>query len=194
MTRSIRTALAALLFAALPSVTVAADPLPENVFAALPGDDIQDIVFLGDAHPLFVRLHIRVAGDGFRSVWAGFAGRLHRYLDGDGDGVLTLQEAQRGNWQQLLTIGLARRAEGPAVSQTRPALDSNPKDGTVSTAEMATYLRSTLGFGEFGVQPGAPRRAGRRRLLPTSTSTMTARSPPPSLPWAPPTPAWPGST
>ena len=134
----------------------AGDELPENVFVTVPGDAIQDVLFLADARPLFVRLHIRVGGDGFRTVWADFAGRLHRFLDGDGDGVLTLKEAQRGNWQQLLQGSLGNRLAATAPAATTAALDSHPRDGTVSIDELARYLRSTLGYGEFGMQPGQP--------------------------------------
>ena len=38
------------------------------------GRRVQDVIFLADARPLFVRFHIRVGGDGFRTAWADFAG------------------------------------------------------------------------------------------------------------------------
>ena len=132
------------------------EELPENVFAPGSGDAIQDVLFLAETRPIFVRFHIHVGADGFRTVWTGFAGRLHRFLDADGDGVLTLKEAQRGNWQQLIQAGLAARlgAQAPALNST--LLDSQPRDDTVSTDELAHYLRLSLGYGEFGLQPGLP--------------------------------------
>jgi Ca2+-binding EF-hand superfamily protein len=148
------------VIAVLPASTAtlaSADELPENVFATAPGDAIQDVLFLADSRPLFVRFHIRVGVDGFRTVWADFAGRLHRFLDGDGNGVLTLKEAQRGNWQQLLAVGpLANRPGAPVSAGTLAAIDANPRNGAVSIAELKHYLKSNLGYSEFGIRPGLP--------------------------------------
>jgi Ca2+-binding EF-hand superfamily protein len=128
----------------------------EDVFAPVGGDDLQDVLFLGDERPLFVRFHIKLGDTGFRTAWSDFIGRLHRYLDGDGDGVVTVQEAQRGNWPQMVQgIGVAVPAPGgggPAMG----SLDANPKDGQVSLAELTRYVRTNMGYDEIGVQQGPP--------------------------------------
>ncbi len=143
----------AVVLPATPAAADLGDELPANVFAAAPGDEILDVLFFADTRPLFVRFHIRVDGDGFRTVWSDFTGRLHRYLDSDGDGVVTLKEAQQRQLRTaVLPVSLAAPSRGAGPSAA--ALDSDPKDGTISIAELATYLRSTLSFGEFAIQPG----------------------------------------
>jgi Ca2+-binding EF-hand superfamily protein len=157
MSVSARIALVALVIAAcvasLDQKTRGAD-LPENVFAVVPGDDVQDVVFLADTRPLFLRLHIRVGGVGFRTAWLDFIGRLHRYLDGDGDGVVTVQEGLRGNWQQMIqALPQFVRADGGAGARAT-LLDSDPMDGQVSVAELARYVRTTIRYDALGIQPG----------------------------------------
>jgi Ca2+-binding EF-hand superfamily protein len=127
--------------------------LPEDVFAPMPGDDLQDLLFLADDRPLFLRLHIRVGDTGFRSMWNDFIGRLYRYLDGDNDGVLTVAEAQRGNWQQMvqgIRVGTLAGVTGARAT----LFDSDPKDGKVSLVELARYVRGTMSYDELGIQPG----------------------------------------
>jgi Ca2+-binding EF-hand superfamily protein len=143
--------------ALLPAAAVALE-LPAHVFAPAPEEEIQDVLYFADLRPAFIRFHIRIAGDGFRTAWADFTGRLHRFLDSNEDGVLTPQEAQRGNWQQILLAGpLVARQFNPPMGNTSPAsLDVNPKDGKISVEELEGYLRSTLRFGEFGAQAGLP--------------------------------------
>jgi Ca2+-binding EF-hand superfamily protein len=161
MKAHLRLAFATLLLATLaPSVAPTARGFEpdEDVFAPLAGDDLQDVLFLGDERPLFVRLHIKLGGAGFRTVWSEFVGRLHRFLDGDGDGVVTIQEAQRGNWQQMVQsvpVGLVitpAGSRGPAPA----LLDADPKDGQVSLAELTRYIRTNMGYEEIGVQQGPP--------------------------------------
>ena len=91
----------------------------------------------------------------FRAAWADFAGRLHRFLDSDGDGVLTLPEAQRGNWQQSLLDPINRR---PSGRRSRASPRSTPPRGTARCrGRRARGLSPVLlGFGEFGLQPGPP--------------------------------------
>jgi Ca2+-binding EF-hand superfamily protein len=130
----------------------------EDVFAPLAGDDLQDVLFLGDERPLFVRLHIKLGDKGFHTAWSDFIGRLHRFLDGDGDGVVTVQEAQRGNWPQMVQGTLAGLAPAPPGSggPAMGSLDTDPKDGQVSLAELMRYIRTTLRYDEVGVQQGPP--------------------------------------
>jgi hypothetical protein len=149
--------LAALLTASA-SASAGAD-LPSRVFAATTDDEIQDLVFFGESKPMFLRLRVRIGDEPFRLTWAEFVQRLYRFLDGDQDGTLTLQEAQRGSWSQLLrnpfsgNQPLERRIFSRLGTVT---MDSAPKDGKVSIDELSRHLRESLSFGEFGVQNGAP--------------------------------------
>ena len=70
-----------------------------------------------------------------------------RYLDRDGDGTLTKEEADRGSLPVMV-----RAATGGAAALPRADLDTNPKDGKVSLEELADVLRPALG--PFRVQVG----------------------------------------
>ena len=88
-------AIAAGLVAMLLSLTSEAQDLPEYVFAVSPDEEIQDLLFLGDARPVLIRLHIRVDGEGHRGRWHEFVRRLHAEADADGDGVVDRPEANK---------------------------------------------------------------------------------------------------
>jgi Ca2+-binding EF-hand superfamily protein len=151
--------LAALALVAALAIPAAADELPAQVFASAAEDEIQDVVFFGDAHPTFLRLRVRVEERGFRLAWAEFVGRLHRYLDANGDGTLMLAEAQRGSWSQVLRgpFGGQQNLEQRVFSRIGTlTIDSGPKDGQVSPDELSRYLRESLAFAEFAVQSGPP--------------------------------------
>jgi hypothetical protein len=127
--------------------------LPESGFASLPSDEVQDVIFFGEARPKFFRFHIRIEGCGFRTAWANSIVRLHRSLDGNGDSVLTSEEARRGNLQQLL-----RNAFGPPRSAPLAKLDilDLNVDGEVSVDELMKYLRGLRGFDGLNIQLGLP--------------------------------------
>src|SRR5262249_34696995 len=70
-------------------------------------DDAQDFVFLAEARPVLVRLHVRVDGKPLRATWDEFMKYLFNYLDTNRDGVLSKEEAERApSPQQILTGGL----------------------------------------------------------------------------------------
>jgi Ca2+-binding EF-hand superfamily protein len=136
-----------------------ADELPAQVFASVPEDAIQDVLFFGETRPTVIRLRIQIEDRGFRVAFADFVDRLFRYLDGDADGTLSLAEAQRGSWSQMLRSpfggqpGLEQRVFSRLGTLT---IDNGPKDGEVSRDELGRYLHESLAFAEFGIQAGAP--------------------------------------
>jgi hypothetical protein len=130
--------------------------LPEDVFADAPEDEIQDVVFFGPEHPVFLRFRIRVEGKAFRKAWGDFVVRLHRYLDGDHDGVLTEKELRGDSWKQVLRNPSVATVTNVVSGGKSPSPDIRPKDGKITIDELASYLRSPLDFGAFGVQPGSP--------------------------------------
>src|SRR5262245_12205959 len=58
-------------------------------------DDAHDVVFLGEARPVLIRMHIRVDGKPVRTASDEFMKYLFAYLDVNGDGTLDKDEAAR---------------------------------------------------------------------------------------------------
>lgn len=124
--------------------------LPENVWAVTPEEEVQDVVFLGETRPLVLRLHVQVEGKGFRTAWDDFARKLYDYLDRDGDGTLSKDEAERGSVLQMIQNGF----NGGFDPNARLNLDTGPADGKVSMAELMKFLKAS--FGPFQIRPGQP--------------------------------------
>ncbi len=108
---------------------------------------VQDVIFLGDSRPVVLRLRIAMAGKPFRSEWTKSVLALHGYLDRDGDGKVTKDEAKADALSTLV-----RMANGTATAMPRTDLDNHPKDGVISVEELSEALSSALG--PFRVQVG----------------------------------------
>jgi Ca2+-binding EF-hand superfamily protein len=115
--------------------------------AAVDRAAVQDLMFLGDIRPVFVRLNIKVAERGFRAVWLDFVRTLHRELDRNRDGKVTAAEVDREAFPALV-----RSMSGGSATAPRTELDTSPKDGVVSEDELADALQTPLG--PFGIQVG----------------------------------------
>jgi Ca2+-binding EF-hand superfamily protein len=122
---------------------------PQSKPAASEGDreSVQDVMFLSETRPIFIRLRLDAGGKPFRAAWLETVKAIHTYLDRDGDGTLTKDEADRGSLPMMV-----RSATGGAAALPRADLDSSPKDGKVSLEELAEVLRPALG--PFRVQVG----------------------------------------
>jgi Ca2+-binding EF-hand superfamily protein len=134
----------------------AADPPKPDV---KPPADMQDFVFLAEARPVLVRLHVRIDGKPFPAAWDDLMKYLFNYLDANGDGVLSKEEAERApSAGQVLgglvggggLGGMGRNSAGPTMA----ALDAD-KDGKVTPAELAAYYRAN-GLAPFQFQLGPP--------------------------------------
>ena len=110
-------------------------------------DAVQDVIFLSETRPIFIRLRLDAEGKAFRVAWLDTMKAIHTYLDRNKDGTLTKDEADRGSLPMMV-----RAATGGAAALPRADLDSNPKDGKVSVEELADVLRPALG--PFRVQIG----------------------------------------
>jgi Ca2+-binding EF-hand superfamily protein len=129
--------------------------LAASAAAPAPGEaagDAQDLLFLGGGPPIRVRLRVEIGGQPLAAAWRAGVGKLHAYLDADGNGTVSRQEAERVELPRLLGLFAGdatmprpaptmRNAPGPAL----PALDSRPHDGVVSVEELAEYLRALRG-------------------------------------------------
>ncbi len=118
-----------------------ADDRPDPATAtASDHEGTQDLVFLGDGRPVFIRMKLDTGGRGFRSAWRDAVKELHGYLDRDGDGTLTRREADRGGLPTMVRAATGNNAALPTAD-----LDANPRDGKVSIEELAAVLRPALG-------------------------------------------------
>ena len=119
-------------------------PQPGSGSTELDRDAVQDVIFLSDTRPIFIRLRMDAGGKAFRSAWLETVKEIHRYLDRNKDGVLTKDEADRGSLPTMV-----RAATGGAAALPRADLDTNPKDGKVSVEELADVLRPALDHSAF---------------------------------------------
>jgi len=139
----------ALALAVVVAVPVLADdkrPDPPSP-AATGSDSVQDVVFLGEHRPIFLRLRMSLGPQPFRVAWLDSVRAMHKFLDRNGDGTVSKAEADK---DALAT--LVRVANGGATAMPRGDLDVRPKDGVVSVDELTDALRTALG--PFRVQAG----------------------------------------
>ena len=145
--------LAALLVPAFALLLSAGQPPPP------PPPDVHDFVFLTEARPVLVRVHLRVDGRPARALWDEFMTSLFRELDTNNDGFLSKEEAVRvPSADQILNGGLGIGAiaggVGTSALPTLEELDAD-KDGKVSRVELATYYEKQ-GFVPFQFHADSP--------------------------------------
>jgi Ca2+-binding EF-hand superfamily protein len=139
MNRFLFRALPAVAFVLLASWLVAGEPAQPARSASKGEDaDVQDFVFLAEARPLLVRLHVRADGKPLPVAWDDFVKHLFAYLDVNGDGVLSKQEAERA--PELVERGGGMGGFLNPNAPNMKDLDSD-KDGKVSLAELSAYYR-----------------------------------------------------
>jgi Ca2+-binding EF-hand superfamily protein len=107
-------------------------------------DDRHDFVFLGEARPVLIRMHVRVDGKPVQTAVDDFMQHLFAYLDRNGDNVLSKEEAARApGLDQILSGGIAQgfggfgrgnASAGPSLAE----MDTD-KDGKVTRAELSAY-------------------------------------------------------
>jgi Ca2+-binding EF-hand superfamily protein len=117
-----------------------ASPPPAATFAALGDDAMQDLVILGESRPILLRLRVMIGDRPFRAAWAEGVRAYHALLDGNGDGRLTVEEAEKNGLSALLN-----QASQPASARGRVEVDLHPKDSVISVEELTEALRATLG-------------------------------------------------
>jgi Ca2+-binding EF-hand superfamily protein len=144
-TRTRLLALAAMTSFALPPL-LAGEGDKAKTEPAKGAETAQDVIFLTDARPLFLRVRLDAGGKGFREAWLESLKDRAKYLDRDGDGVVTKQEAKKSALPDMV-----RAATGGAAALPSTEYDTD-KDGKVSLDELADALRPALG--PFRVQVG----------------------------------------
>ena len=104
------------------------------------GETAHDLIFLADHRPVFVRLRITSGDRPLDASWIDSVKSLYSSLDRNGDGTLTVKEAD-----PKFVMPLVRLARGAAVPPKLPELDVSPKDGKVSIEELAEAMRPIMG-------------------------------------------------
>src|SRR5438445_4773603 len=116
----------------------AADPQQQE-----PAEDFQDLVFLGDHRPVILRLHMLIDGKAFSAMWDEAIRGLFQFLDRNGDGVLSKEEAELAPKVQRLAqqarAGFFSPAPGGTASMSD--LDTDPEVGKVTLDELRKYYR-----------------------------------------------------
>jgi len=113
--------------------------------------DAVDLIFFSDSRPVLLRLHVQIDGKPFSEVWDSFQEKLFKYLDRDGNGVLSKEEAERAPTAQQLLRHLQGTsfydeqflfANGNRANVTAKMADlDTDKDGKVTLAELKAYYK-----------------------------------------------------
>jgi Ca2+-binding EF-hand superfamily protein len=117
----------------------------------------QDFVFLAESRPILVRMRARLDDRSVEAVWGDFMKYLFAYLDVNGDGVLSKEEAERvPTISQIRNAGLSLgggRGGMMGGKMAEPKMENldTDKDGKVSLAELSDFYRRN-GFGPFQYQ------------------------------------------
>jgi Ca2+-binding EF-hand superfamily protein len=135
-----------------PPTKMAPRPTPP----APPPDGPQDLVFFASDRPVLLRVHVQIEGRPYQAAWNDYLKSLFRFLDVDGDGVLSKQEAERAPKPQTV---LQQRQSGfinnqGGLTATLAELDTD-KDGCVTFDELAAYYRrNNIGAFQFIANQG----------------------------------------
>lgn len=165
--------LPAVICCVLPLLALAQDKTKSP--SAPAADDVQDLIFFGETRPVRVRLHLRNDGQPYGAAWDNYVKALFAFLDRDGNGTLDRTEAERVPRAQSLRDLLRGNLLNASSVATAPfaQLDTDPKDGKVTPAELAAYFRK-FGLSAFQVNYNRVYGAGDNPLTEALFKTLDA--------------------
>jgi Ca2+-binding EF-hand superfamily protein len=136
---------------------------------AVDDDDVHDLVFMSDARPILIRLHVRIDGKRYGAAFDNYLAELFDFLDRDRDGVLSRDEADRApSGPQLLQMrqnGYTFGIGGAGTFATFSELDED-SDEEVTLEEFRNYYHRTAPSLQLVVNPSV-RGAGNDALTDT---------------------------
>jgi Ca2+-binding EF-hand superfamily protein len=139
--------IAALLAFLAPVLTLGGDETAPEKGEAAPIGAIQDIVYFAPTRPILLRLHIEVDSKAFDDAWDEYIAALFKFLDRDGDGLLSAAEAARAPMPQelLQTMGgnlfpQVNNQMVDATEESKPSFETD-EDGKVTFDALARFYR-----------------------------------------------------
>jgi Ca2+-binding EF-hand superfamily protein len=108
------------------------------------GEDVQDVLFLSSSRPVLIRLHVRVDGKPYATLWTEYVTHWFRFLDRDANGFLDPTEAARAPAVPVLQNLLSN----PSATYQfigAPAFENFDRDHDkkISLAEMMLFYRQS---------------------------------------------------
>lgn len=123
------------------STAKAAEPDQEQQSPDDPGSEQQDLVYLAPQAPIFVRMKIRINGDGLQEQRRAWAQELFQSLDKSGDGMLAEDELEA-----IPPVGhLVPDVPGAGGAISGDVAPDANEDGQVSPDELTDYLLTASG-------------------------------------------------
>jgi Ca2+-binding EF-hand superfamily protein len=116
-------------------------------------DDAQDLVLFLENRPYLIRLHLQISGRSFRGNWDESISHLFRFLDVDGNGVLSKKEASlapsKTQWVQLMTGVVVEPDGAPEFAE----LAGDATAMSVKLPQFSRYYRHS-GGGALQIESG----------------------------------------
>ncbi len=137
-----------------------------------PADSWHDFVFLAEARPLLVRVHVRVDGKTLEETNAEFMMHLFRHLDFKGQGYLTNAEMERAPLASQIGSGTFGSIfggiggyGGPAAQQSFAEYAAkHVKDGKATWGDLAAYYHA-VGLAPFQIEAEADANKGGMMMM-----------------------------
>jgi Ca2+-binding EF-hand superfamily protein len=160
---------AAALAALVPLLSPAGDePSAAKNDAPVEGSQL-DIVYFAETRPILIRLHIEIDGRAFDDAYDDYIAALFKFLDRDGDGLLSPTEAARAPTPQALVQALGGNVNRVPVQQNpndaaegKPEIETN-EEGKVTVDALARFYRKN-GAGPVRVTDYPPQAAAAAEL------------------------------
>lgn len=121
---------------------IAAEPAPAD-------NDVQDVVYMGESRPAFLRLHVRDSNGSAFTRFDALMERLFKFIDRDNSGSLNRNEADRiptvTRLNQFLTGNpyiTDNRRPGTASSTISIEEVDTDRDGQITLGELKDYYRN----------------------------------------------------